>query len=101
MTNNNKFFGLVFLLLLTFGIILILLLFILGKAQYLSLVIMAELLIIANLFIWRWLLRWQSLLKKPILLLSIYLAKISFIVIILAVMYRYLPNINNFFNSFF
>ena len=89
-TDNSKLFWGVFLLLFIFGMIFLSTLFLFGKSEYLTLGVVAQLMILGNLFLWRYSTRWQKLLRRPLVLFFIYLLKVMLFIAILAISSNFL-----------
>ena len=89
---SNKEFIAVFSLLVGFGTIVIITLFLFGKREYLLFTTVAQGIILLNLVLWRYLFFksfFSGMLKNPIFLLFIYVFKFAFILLVLYGAYSY------------
>ena len=85
--NNKEFFA-IFGLLVGFGFLLLVSLYLFGESQYLLLAIIAQVLILGNLILWRWFFQktfFQNLIKKPLFLFFFYFFKVGLILLVLVV----------------
>ena len=83
---NDRGFLAVYLLLASFGVLILVTLYLFNQTEYLLISVVAEVLILLNVFLWRWLSKtsfFQRLVAQPLLLFGFYCLKFSVIILIL------------------
>lgn len=90
---NKQDFWTVFLLFVTFGVLVMAVLYVFGEIKVLIMAAVAQTLILGNFLLWQGFFSkplFQNLIKQPLFLFFLYFLKLSFILLVLYITYQIL-----------